>query len=99
MMFNKLKNFKLLFAKQKINVIPFTLKKGNRLQPYAIIIKTVDNEGVYEIVWSKMAYFNEASFSWLWETNNKHVDEEKNRGIPSLEALIKNKVSVDYLLN
>lgn len=95
-----LKNLLLwLTADRRIHIIPFTTNKDSKVLPFCIVIKTLEAKNLYEVVWSKLAYFDEEKNGWFWETDNKPVDSQKGLFQPSIESKIKNKVDIEYLTN
>lgn len=95
-----LKNLlKLLFANKKIHIIPFTIQKNRIVSPFCIVISTIETDELYEVSWSKLAYYDEKKDAWLWQSSNKPVDSEKGFFQPSIEGKIKNKIDLEYLYN
>lgn len=90
---------KLLTASKKTHIIPFTIEKNKKVTPFCIVIKTIETDDLYEVLWSKLAYYDEEKDGWFWQSDNKPVDSSKGIFQPSIEAKIKNKVDLEYLSN
>lgn len=95
-----LKNlFKLLTADDKIHIIPFAIEKNNRVIPFCIVIRTLESDELYEVQWSRLAYYDEDKTSWFWQLDNKPVDSLKGIFQNSIEKKIRNKIDLEYLYN
>jgi len=89
----------LLIADKKIHIIPFTVEKNGKIAPYSIVISTIENDDIYEVSWSRLAYYDEDKKGWFWQTDHKPVDSMKSLFQPSIEGKILNKVDLEYLTN
>lgn len=90
---------KLLIADKKTHVIPFTVEKHGKVMPFCIVISTIENDDIYEVSWSRLAYYDENKKGWFWQTDNKPVDSMKGLFQHSIEDKIRNKVDLEYLTN
>lgn len=99
-MIEKIKKiFSWLKHGEKIHVIPFVLKKHNKLKPFCIVVKTFEFNNKHEVSWTKLAKYNEEASLWVWESNNADVDFKKGWNTPSIQEAIRKKVNIQYLLN